>query len=89
MSAILWKYVIAAEPFSGAYCILYCLDKSSNDSTGVSSRDTVRKAAKLAVYDAMIMKPNSHHVAATSLPERFFGASPPPYAREQRNENAE
>lgn len=69
---------MAPEPFSGAYVILYCLDKSSSDSIGVSRRDTVKKAAKLAVYEAIMMKPNSHHVAATSRPDRFFGASPPP-----------
>lgn len=55
MSAIRWKYVIADDPFSGAYRILYCFDKSSSDSTGVSSRDTVKKAAKLAVYEAMMI----------------------------------
>jgi len=55
------------------------LDKSSRDSTGVSNLDTVKKAAKLAVYDAIIMNPKSHHVAATSLPDKFLGASPPPY----------
>ena len=25
------------------------------------------------------MKPNNHQVAARSLPDRFFGASPPPF----------
>lgn len=55
MSDIRWKYVIADESFSGAYRILYCLAKSSRDSTGVSKRDTVKNAAKLAVYDAIIM----------------------------------
>lgn len=72
---------MADEPFNGAYWILYCLDRSSNDSTGVSSRETVKKAAKFAVYDAMIMKPNSHQVAATRRPDKFFGASPPPYLK--------
>jgi hypothetical protein len=62
----------------GEYCILYCFDKSSNDSTGVSNRETVKKAAKFAVYEAIIIKPKSHQVAATNRPERFFGASPPP-----------
>ena len=61
------------------HCILYCLLRSSKLLTGVSSLDTVRKAAKLAVYEAMMMKPKSHHVAATSRPDRFFGASPPPW----------
>jgi len=56
MLAIRSKYVIAEEPFNGAYKILYCLAKSSKLSTGVSKRDTVKKAAKLAVYEAMMMK---------------------------------
>jgi hypothetical protein len=43
-----------------------------------SIRETVRNAAKLAVYEAIMMKPKSHQVAATSRPETFFGASPPP-----------
>lgn len=55
MCAILSKYVIAEEPLSGAYCILYCLERSSRDSMGVSSRETVRKAAKFAVYEAIMM----------------------------------
>ena len=67
---------IVLDPFSGEYWILYCLERSSSDSTGVSRRETVRNAAKLAVYEAIMMKPNSHHVAATSRPDRFFGASP-------------
>ena len=60
---------MALEPFNGEYWILYCLERSSSDPTGVSRRDTVKKAAKLAVYEAIIMKPKSHHVAATSRPD--------------------
>ena len=78
MYAILSKYAIVADPFIGEYWILYCFERSSNDSTGVSNRETVKKAAKFAVYDAIIMNPKSHHVAATSLPDKFLGASPPP-----------
>jgi len=66
-------------PLSGAYWILYCDAKSSSELTGDSKRETVRKAAKLAVYDAMMMKPNNHHVAAINLPDRCFGVSPPPF----------
>ena len=51
-----------------------------NNLIGCSNLDTVRKAAKFAVYDAIMMNPNSHHVAATKRPEMFFGASPPPEA---------
>lgn len=69
---------MAADPLRGAYVILYCLERSSRDSIGVSNRDTVRNAAKLAVYEAIIMKPKSHQVAATKRPDKFFGASPPP-----------
>lgn len=57
---------------------MYCFERSSNDSIGESRRDTVRKAARLAVYDAIIIKPKSHQVAATSLPDKLRGASPPP-----------
>lgn len=35
---------------------------------GVSRRDTVRNAAKLAVYEAIIINPNNHQVAATNRP---------------------
>ena len=65
-------------PLTGAYWILYWLARSSSELTGESKRDTVKKAAKLAVYEAMMMKPNSHQVAAIRRPDRCLGASPPP-----------
>ena len=46
-----------------------------------SRRDTVRKAARFAVYVAIMMNPNTHQVAAMSLPDSARGASPPPGAR--------
>ena len=49
--------------------ILNWLLRSSRLPTGTSSLETVRKAARLAVYEAMMMNPNSHQVAATSRPE--------------------
>ena len=54
------------------------LARSSSDSTGCSSRDTVRKAARFAVYVAIMMKPNTHQVAASRRPDSARGASPPP-----------
>ena len=45
---------------------------------GWSNLDTVRKAAKLAVYVAIMMNPNIHQVAATRRPDKARGASPPP-----------
>lgn len=62
MSDMRWKYVIADEPFIGAYKILYCLARSSSDSTGVSRRETVKNAAKLAVYDAIMMNLSVEHI---------------------------
>lgn len=72
------KYVATSVPFCGAYWTLYWVDKSSSELTGESRRDTVRKAAKLAVYEAIMMKPNSHQVAAIKRPDKCFGDSPPP-----------
>lgn len=69
---------MAPDPLRGAYWILYCFERSSKDSTGVSNLETVKKAAKLAVYEAMMIKPNNHQVAATRRPDKFLGASPPP-----------
>ena len=78
MSAILLKYVSVDVLSWGAYFVLNWFARSSNDSMGWSNLDTVRKAAKLAVYVAIMMKPNTHHVAAISLPDKALGASPPP-----------
>ena len=46
------------------YFILVCLAKSSADSTGDSILSTVRKAAKLAVYELIMIKVKNHHIAA-------------------------
>ena len=47
------------------YLILVCLAKSSADSIGDSIRSTVKKAAKLAVYEEIIIKVKNHHIPAT------------------------
>lgn len=62
---------MAEEPFRGAYKILYCLAKSSKDSTGVSKRDTVKKAAKLAVYEAIIMNLNMKQVKKLKTKQEY------------------
>ena len=46
------------------YLILVCLAKSSADSIGDSILSTVRKAAKLAVYELIMIKVKNHHIAA-------------------------
>ena len=58
--------------------MLYWAARSSSELTGEFRREMVRKAAKLAVYEAMMMKPNSHQLAVTRRPDRCFGVSPPP-----------
>lgn len=51
------------------YLILVCLAKSSALSIGESILSTVRKAAKLAVYDEIMMRVKNHHMPATILVE--------------------
>eukprot|EP00095_Tigriopus_kingsejongensis_P010202 maker-scaffold1554_size35889-snap-gene-0.6 protein:Tk10202 transcript:maker-scaffold1554_size35889-snap-gene-0.6-mRNA-1 annotation:"glutamate receptor kainate 2-like" len=46
---------------------------SSADSMGVAMRSTVRKAAKLAVYDEMIMRVKNHQIPPTILVDAAFG----------------
>lgn len=52
-------------PLRTPYLILVCLAKSSALSMGESIRSTVRKAAKLAVYDEIIINVKNHHIPAT------------------------
>lgn len=47
------------------YLILVCLAKSSADEIGESIRSTVRKAAKLAVYEEIMISVKNHHNPAT------------------------
>ena len=43
------------------YWISVCLARSSAESIGVSMRSMVRNAARLAVYDEMMMSVKNHH----------------------------
>lgn len=54
-------------PFKAPYLILVCFAKSSALSIGESIRSTVRNAAKLAVYDEIIISVKNHHIPATTL----------------------
>ena len=47
------------------YLILVCLAKSSADSMGDSILSTVRNAAKLAVYEDIMINVKNHHIPAT------------------------
>jgi hypothetical protein len=47
------------------YLIFVCLAKSSTEEIGDSTRSIVRKAAKLAVYDEIIIIVKNHQMPAT------------------------
>jgi hypothetical protein len=51
------------------YCIVVCLAKSSADSIESTILSAVKKAAKLAVYELIIIKVKNHHALVTNLPE--------------------
>lgn len=51
------------------YCMTVCLAKSSAESMGVLIRSTVKKAARLAVYDDIIIKVKNHQTLPTIRPD--------------------
>lgn len=52
-------------PRNAPYLILVCLARSSALSMGESMRSTVRKAARLAVYEEIMISVKNHHIPAT------------------------
>ena len=46
------------------YFILVCLARSSADSIGDSILSTVKKAARFAVYELIMIKVKNHHIVA-------------------------
>ena len=52
------------------YLIVDCFERSSADVIGDSIRSTVKKAARFAVYEDIMMSVKNHHVPATILVER-------------------
>lgn len=52
------------------YAISVCLARSSALSMGETIRSTVRKAARLAVYDDIMIRVKNHHTPPTMRPER-------------------
>ena len=55
-----------------------CAARSSTDSIGLSKVSTVKKAAKLAVYEAIIMRAKKNHNPANNLVESEMGATSEP-----------
>lgn len=60
------------------YSILVCFARSSAESMGASIRSTVRKAAKLAVQEEMMIKVKNHQIPPTIRVDRALGISSEP-----------
>lgn len=54
-------------PLSAPYFIFVCLARSSALSIGESILSTVKNAAKLAVYEEIMISVKNHHIPATIL----------------------
>ena len=51
------------------YSTSVCLARSSAELIGVTIRSTVKKAAKLAVYDEIMISVKNHHTPPTIRPD--------------------
>ena len=60
-------------PYMEPYFILVWAARSPADSMGDTILSTVRKAARLAVYEEIIMRVKNHQTLATSLVEAALG----------------
>lgn len=58
------------------YLIFVCLAKSSTEEMGDSTRSMVRKAAKLAVYEEMMIIVKNHQMPATMRVEVALNIQP-------------
>lgn len=72
---------MVAPSSTSPYKIFVCLARSSAESIGDSILSTVRKAAKLAVYDEMMMRVKNHQMPPTIRVDRAFGMSSEPEVR--------
>ena len=72
------KKFIVEPPSKTPYLISVCLAKSSADSMGLSKVSTVKKAAKLAVYEAIIISVKKYHIPHKSLLDNEIGATSEP-----------
>lgn len=61
------KNAAVDPPLSAPYLIFVCFARSSALSIGESILSTVKNAAKLAVYDEIMMSVKNHHIPATIL----------------------
>ena len=66
-SADVWKNFAVEPPFTTPYLITSCASRSCALLIGFSNVSTVKKAAKLAVYDAMTIMANKNQTLAKIL----------------------
>lgn len=59
------KKATVLPPLRAPYLIFVCLARSSALSIGESILSTVRKAARLAVYEEIMINVKNHHIPAT------------------------
>ena len=73
MMEILWKLTLKkalVDPeWYVPYLILVCLAKSSAELMGIFIWAAVKKAARFAVYDEIMMRVKNHQILATALVE--------------------
>jgi len=63
------------EPLEGTPYLICCwFDRSSTLSIGDTILSTVRKAARLAVYDEIMINVKNHHIHATIRVDMDLGA---------------
>lgn len=72
------KKVIVEPPHTGPYLISVCLERSSAFSIGDDILSTVKKAARLAVYDEIMMRVKNHQMPLTIRVEMARGATSEP-----------
>ena len=72
------KNVIVEPPHIVPYLISVCFDRSSAFSMGDVILSTVRKAARFAVYDEIMMRVKNHHVPLMSRVDNALGATSEP-----------
>lgn len=68
--ALTLKKAAVEPPPRTPYLMFDCFARSSADVMGDSIRSTVRNAAKLAVYDEIMIKVKNHQVPATILVDK-------------------
>lgn len=74
------KNAAVEPPLSAPYFIFVCFARSSALSIGESILSTVKNAAKLAVYDEIMMSVKNHHIPATIRVDTALGSKETGYA---------